>query len=389
MASHDEEICAALTRLAMAGDGIVLGLGMAALALRTWLKFGSHTRALKQVEGTAQVEIHDLRSLVESGEKEPSSDSSPPLVIVRGRVALPPKTSSEEVLLARNQTDLAVFVERTQTYLFNEWRGLFRWGPEWRGLLGWGSLKEQVAFSRRKIPFVLLDSDPQYDGACVHINMENVEHPLPLVTVFHQLHPVQTSSSTFLQAVFGRRYPVGVIDEEKILPLNREITAVGFLSKHPQGLPAIKSSNQMPFFLTEFSREELIVELASATHALFWTGIVISSLALGVIGYSAFKNWCKWKEWRRLRQIQEELRREEQVMEEDEEPATTQEGSEVPDGQLCVVCLLRRKRAAFITCGHRVCCMGCARRIRHSQNAANARCPVCRQSVSGYIRVYD
>lgn len=59
---------------------------------------------------------------------------------------------------------------------------------------------------------------------------------------------------------------------------------------------------------------------------------------------------------------------------------------DIPDGELCVVCLLRRRRAAFIHCGHRVCCVACAQRVEHG---INPRCPVCRQSVTGIVRVYD
>jgi hypothetical protein len=41
------------------------------------------------------------------------------------------------------------------------------------------------------------------------MNMEDAKHPVPLVTVYHQLHPVPSSSwYTFLQAMFGWRYLV-------------------------------------------------------------------------------------------------------------------------------------------------------------------------------------
>lgn len=60
--------------------------------------------------------------------------------------------------------------------------------------------------------------------------------------------------------------------------------------------------------------------------------------------------------------------------------------ADIPDGELCVVCLLRRRRAAFIHCGHRVCCVGCA---QHVEQGDNPRCPVCRQTVTGIVRVFD
>ena len=39
------------------------------------------------------------------------------------------------------------------------------------------------------------------------------------------------------------------MDEEKILPPGKEITAIGILDRDIDGQPVIKSSNQMPFFL--------------------------------------------------------------------------------------------------------------------------------------------
>jgi E3 ubiquitin-protein ligase MUL1 len=64
------------------------------------------------------------------------------------------------------------------------------------------------------VPFVLAERDGEWDqklgklAVYVHINIEDAKHPVPLVTVYHQLHPVPSSSYTFLQAMFGRRYLV-------------------------------------------------------------------------------------------------------------------------------------------------------------------------------------
>ena len=65
MAGHEDELCAALTRMALAGDGLVLGIGMTVLAVRTWMKLWSHTKALKDVKETPLTCIADLRTLVE------------------------------------------------------------------------------------------------------------------------------------------------------------------------------------------------------------------------------------------------------------------------------------------------------------------------------------
>lgn len=95
------------------------------------------------------------------------------------------------------------------------------------------------------------------------------------------------------------------------------------------------------------------------------------------------RNYMRWKqrhEFERQRQLDEENRQNRLTEEEAENLA------DIPEGELCVVCLLRRRRSAFIHCGHRVCCVGCAQRI---ERGVDARCPVCRQFVAGTMRVFD
>lgn len=373
MASSEEEICAALTRMALAGDGVVVGLGIAVLAIRTWLRFYLHSRALHQLDHTRVSRIADLRDLIS---EDPSRK---PVVIARGKVDTKSATGHTDILIAHNAAEKAVIVQRTQTCLYNEWRGLFGWSSDLRGLLGWGSLKEQVTMSIRKVPFVLVEGQGFYKGSFVHIDLDESKHALPLATVYHQLHPVQASPYTFLQAIFGRGYPVGLLDEEKILSPGREITAVGILDRIIDGQPVIKSSKQLPLFLTELTKDQLMIELATHTKVLLWTGILFSTCAMGVLGYALFRNWRKYKEWK----LDRERRREQDrlsVERIDDEP------TDVPDGELCVICLLRRRRAAFLNCGHLVCCVHCAQRVEQD---SNARCPVCRQDVNGTIRIYD
>jgi len=44
-------------------------------------------------------------------------------------------------------------------------------------------------------------------------------------------------------------FQVGLLDEEKILPVGAEITAVGELHSAPDGTPVVKSSKRLPIFL--------------------------------------------------------------------------------------------------------------------------------------------
>ncbi|KAH8967115.1 hypothetical protein BDL97_03G062200 [Sphagnum fallax] len=401
MAAHDYELCMVFARMAMAGDGVVLGLGMTFLAIRTWLKFRSHSKALKEVGETAVFGVSDLRTFLDCTENEVMvrtevlekgvKPQEPPqkrdrLVIVRGtmqtRAALESQDSSCNVdtLSPKNAEDKAVYVERTQTYVYTEVSNL----------VGLVTRKDLIKVTKQMVPFVLVESEAhrhphrQGEAVFVHVNMDGSQHSLPLVTVFYQLHPVPASSYTFLQAMFGRRYPVGLLDEEKILPLGREITAVGVVNTSSDGSPVIKSCNHLPVFLTQYTRDQLLAELSNGTKVLFWMGIAFSTVAAGVLCYSIVKNWAKWKQ-RQQRQQQRPQQDDEarHTMPTEEEPENS---GDIPDEDLCVVCLLRRRQAAFIQCGHRVCCVPCAQRV---EQGSNPLCPVCRQIVTSIVRVFD
>lgn len=92
------------------------------------------------------------------------------------------------------------------------------------------------------------------------------------------------------------------------------------------------------------------------------------------------RNWLKWKEWRERRRQAQELQREATP-----EINVDDETGDVADGELCVVCLMRRRRSAFVPCGHLVCCPRCAFAI---EREVSPKCPVCRQSIRTCIRIF-
>lgn len=132
MASHDREISQAITRIALAGDGAVLGIGLAAIAVRTWFKFQSHSKALQSIQHTPVSHIADLRSLLppplehggDSENRTCDPQQAEPLVIVRGRVQPTAfvesggRNEGEGVLMTHNSGDKAVIFEKTQTVNF-------------------------------------------------------------------------------------------------------------------------------------------------------------------------------------------------------------------------------------------------------------------------------
>jgi hypothetical protein len=93
----------------------------------------------------------------------------------------------------------------------------------------------------------------------------------------------------FTCGFFCYLWQVGLLDEEKILPLGREITAVGTLSVSLDGTPVIKPSGCLPVFLTDLTRDQLLLDLANGRNVLFWMGIAATIVATGVLGYALIK----------------------------------------------------------------------------------------------------
>lgn len=386
MSSQEQALVSLLSQLALSFDGAVLGFAVAYVAVRSIRKFTLTSAALRKITAAPSVSVSDLRSLLtETDENSDGNSDEGKIVIVRGTIDAKNavdgswKTLWPGVLVSSESGDKGVVLQRTQTCIYNEWKGLFGWTSDLRAIF-LRSWRQQESTSLRKIPFVLIDvgrpSNPEY----VVVNMDGSSHPLPLTTVYHKLQPINPPPYTFLQALFGHEYPVGLLDEEKILPLGKDVSAVGLCSLR-NGIAEIKSCNDLPYYLSELSKDQMIVDLSFKTKVLFWSGILLGSMSVGIIGYAVVRNWNKWKQWKQQRQLQQ--RRQQPI---EPVPPTDDEIEDVPDGQLCVICLMRRRRSVFIPCGHLVCCQGCAISV---ESEVAPKCPVCRQEVRDSVRIFE
>ncbi|KAG4937895.1 hypothetical protein JHK82_045705 [Glycine max] len=381
--SHQEQaVLSLLSKLALSFDGAVLGVALAFAAVRTLFKFTATSASLRKLRRAPSISVSDLRSLL----AEPPSDADAgEIVIIRGTVDAKSavdgtwKTLKPGVLVSRESGDKGVILQRTQTCIYNDWKGLLGWTSDLRAICA-RSLRQQDSTSFRKVPFVLIDVGRRPNAEYVVVNMDGSRHPLPLTTVYHKLQPINASPYTFLQALFGHEYPVGLLDEEKILPLGKDITAVGHCSLK-NGIAEIKSCKDIPYFLSDLSKDQMIVDLSIKAKILFWGGISLGSMSVGVLGYAVLRNWIKWKRWKVQRQLQQQR----QAVS-DAEPQVDDEIEDVPDGQLCVICLMRRRRSVFIPCGHLVCCQGCAISV---EREVAPKCPVCRQEIRDSVRTYE
>ncbi|KAM4110752.1 hypothetical protein ACJW30_05G015600 [Castanea mollissima] len=396
MSSPEQALASLLSQLALSFDGAVLGIALAYAAVRSLLKFSATSSSLNKIlKAPSVVHVSDLRSILAVHDDRDSSSSSQPsdhhhqkLVVLRGTVEAKSavdsswKTFKPIVLLSQESGDKAVIVQRTQTCLYNEWKGFFGWTSDLRAIFA-RSRREQESTSIRVVPFVLVDGGRWPHSDFVVVNMDGSNHPLPLTTVFHQLQPITASPYTFLQALFGHEYPVGLLDEEKILPLGKDITAVGMCS-FKNGIPEIKSCKDLPYFLSDLTKDQMIVDLAFRSKILLWVGVAFGSLSIGILGYAVMRNWNRWKEWRQNRQLQQQSQA--ANPDADTQIASEEETGDVPDGELCVICLMRRRRSAFIPCGHLVCCQLCAISV---ERESSPKCPVCRQEIRNSVRIYD
>lgn len=337
---------------------------------RLWI-FGKH--GVKEMQ----------ESLPKENRRQNPNQTGQKLVIVRGKVQpMVDRIRSKSLIQpirTVNSPDRAVILEKSQMYVFTEMSSLF----------GWMTQKEQVTMTRAEIPFVLAQGKWPSENHCVVVSFEGLRHPLPLQRVYSRMESAEISWNTAaLRGLLGQPLPVGVLNEEKMLKVGTDITAIGTLDMFGD-FPMIKASKKMPFFLTGFTREELITLSAHQCKWLFWGSVVFTTFAVGALTYSCVKIWQRWKERQRNRGqnlgnvTEAQLRNAAALVDDD----GTEDGNIfVRDGELCVVCLTRSRRAVFVHCGHRVCCCYCARCI---QQSTAPRCPICREGVTSVYRVFD
>ncbi|KAK0597971.1 hypothetical protein LWI29_030356 [Acer saccharum] len=283
MSSHENDLASSLYRLAISHDGALLGAALAYAAVCILRGFRSTSKALRRVRAAPSLKVSDLRVLLHEDSSESSDqEQQDRLVIVRGQVeaksAVDGKnwknlTNNNSVLVSPESSDKAVIIQRTQTFIYNEWRGVFGWCTDIRSIFG-RSWTKRKSTSLRTVPFVLVEGGWLPSSHYAIVNMEGSEHPLPLTTVYHRLQPIEVSPHTFLQAIFGHECPVGVLDEEKVLPLGKNISAIG-ICNFKNGIPEIKSCEDLPYFLTEMTKDQFSVHYHSVSSAIAFseTGI--------------------------------------------------------------------------------------------------------------------
>lgn len=128
MSSHDQAAAAILAQVVLAADGAVLGLALAYVAIRSFLKFNATSSALGRIRRAPTVTVSDLRSLLSSSSSSEndainsqSGAVQGKLVILRGTVQAKSavdgswKSLRPNVLVSHDSGEKAVILQRTQT----------------------------------------------------------------------------------------------------------------------------------------------------------------------------------------------------------------------------------------------------------------------------------
>ncbi|XP_074567416.1 E3 ubiquitin-protein ligase SPL2-like [Curcuma longa] len=207
--------------------------------------------ALGSIKAAPSASISGLHSILSNGEEEPV------LVVVRGRVQPTSAIEAhgiwgpfkrEGVLTLHGSDESAVAILSTQTCLYNEWKGMLSWSLDLQSIL-FRTTKEQKSSSLKLVPFILVEDSAWPNSGYVHVNLDGSTQPLPLTTVYNELHPLPATPLTFFQVMLGSGYPVALLNEEKILPVGKEVTAIGICSIR-DGALEIKSCKDLPCFFT-------------------------------------------------------------------------------------------------------------------------------------------
>eukprot|EP00958_Prasinococcus_capsulatus_P017246 scaffold1939_cov392-Prasinococcus_capsulatus_cf.AAC.6 len=220
------------------------------------------------------------------------------------------------------------------------------------------------------------------------------------------------ASQGALSLLFGLPVRLGIIEEERMLVEGSLLTVVGKATvDRDNGEVAISTQGDesMGFYLTQLTYEQLRKRLNLRAQRMWWVSLILG-LAAGV-AWSCFsyRRGYTRRAWERvvglLRHGNEDVNLEggQEIDGSDEEGETTQD---VGEGELCCVCLQRPRNTVFADCGHRACCVTCAKkltkpltlqqRIQRTTDPSSVTvplfaCPLCRVPTSRdrVIRIYN
>ncbi|PIA34279.1 hypothetical protein AQUCO_03800101v1 [Aquilegia coerulea] len=343
-------------------DGLITSaIALGFLAVLKFWDFHSYSSALSKLRDARTVSVSGLRHLLSC------STEKNHLVVVHGFVQAEPKRCFSlqpnilESSTASGKTQGVVLLKTQARSVYHAWKG-----PS----MGCTSYLGGVSTSITKVPSFLLAGRKGSDSSsdCVTVNLSALNHDhLPLTTIFDQLSSPNATCFTLplpVKSLLGHAYPFGLclqekflplnfawyhpgLLEEKILPLGKEISVVG-IGTSEYGNVEIKPCDELPYFLSDLTKDQMIGELAQKTNYLLLSAIFFGSLSLAVIAYAVMIGCQRFEEkTQQRRQVQQQMTQVQQSLRND----VVEEGMEaLPEGLSCVVCITRGRRAVFEPC---------------------------------------
>ncbi|XP_021864171.1 E3 ubiquitin-protein ligase SPL2-like [Spinacia oleracea] len=162
----------------------------------------------------------------------------------------------------------AVVVEKTTTHVYNETS---------TNLMGDNKKQEGtkiVSKARKQVPFIIADHISVPCNEYVVINLEGADVEVPLQKVSYDKKHIFTHNHN------GRELQVDEVTEEEILPVGTVVTAVGIFSSE-NGIPTIKPFQDLPYFLTSKTKNEMIAEVSAKFKNLRDTSDSLSRWSVG------------------------------------------------------------------------------------------------------------
>ncbi|CAI5972658.1 unnamed protein product [Closterium sp. NIES-64] len=160
----------------------------------------------------------------------------------------------------------------------------------------------EYSWAPARVPFSLADTS-HLSAPRVDISLVGATQPLPLHTVYSHMQKADPSwGTTALHVLIGKRLPVGLRTDERVLPINHELTAVGHVRRGSDGRPAIFASPKFPFFLFPESKAGMMQKLNQRWGSLLGWGVLLSAAAAGVIGLAVWKSYRRRQVRRQRRQ---------------------------------------------------------------------------------------
>ncbi|CAI5994418.1 unnamed protein product, partial [Closterium sp. NIES-65] len=136
--------------------------------------------------------------------------------------------------------------------------------------------------SQKSVPFSLADTTHPL-APRVDISLVGATQPLPLHTVYSHMHkPSPSLGDAALHVLIGKRLPAGLRTEERALPINHLLTAVGHVKFGSDGRPAIVASPKLPFFLFSDSKAKMLQKLDRQCGVLLRCCLLLSAAAAGI-----------------------------------------------------------------------------------------------------------